>query len=434
MTIFILTHRRVDALKNLARTLALMLALCLALSPGPVWGSGTDNVYFGVVDDGTIQPPIRKYQPIMADNKILIPHSLLTDAGIGLRSEWSAQQSYLTLSWKEKRVTFEYSGKIAFDSDGQTYETRILRMQGGAYYLLDLEFVCAFFGWSYDVVPSDYGQLVRVKTGVALTHQDNVFIIVRDPALREYYDTYIAPPTPIPPTENPNASGRPTPAPKPTPVPTPTPLPDPPLHVYLTFETADGALDGTVTDILDALEARSAHAAFFLTEDALVRGDPARLRRLAATQTVGLCGGASDMGSPALWREQADRMSDALAAVTFTRTRLTRWPALYELAGKNAATRSEPVRGALADGGYRQWDWTLDATGQPRLNAAALVEWIMKNLPAAKDGPAVLRLAPDERAAEALPLLLDALDNRDRYYVRALNLTDRPINRYGDIR
>ena len=435
-----------DMKKILARAVPAALLLCLLALLTPLSGANADNIYFGAANDEKVMPLVDGYVPVTINAKIYVPHLLLTETDIGAWSVWSTHQGYLTLMHGGKRVTFEHGGK-AFDTlSGEIFETRMLSnpVSGNVeHHYLELDFLCGFFGWTYSIIPTEWGQLVRIKTRGPLRYGDSEYLAVFGDTLRGYfYAMHPTPrPTPVPtPTPRPpvvvNPSATPVPTPAPTPVPTPAPIPDP-LRLYITFDGAPedmASAEGPVSDILDILEARSVGAAFFLTEESLQTGDAALLRRLAATQTVGLCGdaGGADLSDPRQWLAQAERMNAALNAATFTRTRLTRWPALYELGGRDADARSGPVRDALAEGGYRLWDWTLDATGQPRLDAPGLVSWIMRGLP--QEGPAVLRLLPDERTAEALPLLLEELSDPRRYFLRKVSLIDRPINRYGDMR
>jgi peptidoglycan/xylan/chitin deacetylase (PgdA/CDA1 family) len=408
-------------------TAAAAILLCILFSLTPASGSvNVDGVYFGAVNNEQIKPLVPGYMPYMINNKLLVPHFLLEDSNIGIRITWIPQQQYLTLSYDGKIVVFVLSGKAYDALTLEFFDTKMSRSPLGndvMGYYLELDFLCEFFGWSYSVWRTEWGNIVRIKT-IGMAESDEIYASRHGDAMRTYFEAIHGTSTPSMTPGPPGATAAPTPSPPPS---MPPLIPDP-LRVYITFDgTPD---DASLTSLLDTLHGRRERATFFLTEEGLRSCDPALLRRLAATQIVGLCGDTADLSDPALWFEQAERMNGMLSAATFTRTRLTRWPALYALTGRDAAERSEPVRDALAESGYRLWDWTLDAAGQTRLDAARLVTWIIRNLPT--EGPVVLRLPIDSRSAQALPLLLDELSDPERYFLREISLFDRPINRYED--
>lgn len=433
------------------RSAALTLLLLVLLSSVTALGGAGDGDYYSAVNNESLRPLTKRYTPLMmTDGTLMIPHTLLTDSEIGARTEWSDRQHYLTLSVSGKIITFELGPKIAFDAN-YTYETSMIRSEssGIVYYYLELDFICRYYGWSYNVIPTDYGWIVRIKTRDGL-RSDSLYVLQEQSRLMDYYNALYPPapsPTPTPtPTPtvppsvtNPTVRPSPTPTPTPTlpptarPTPTPTPEPEPPLGVYITF---DGTVNEHTRTLLDLLDERGVHAAFFLAEEGL-ENDPALLRRLTATQMVGLLGpedsGVSPEELPALFSQQALRMNETLDQLTFTKTWLTRWPELYALTGANAEQAYAPVRDALVLEGFRLWDWTLDASEKPKLAPDALTEWIMDSLPSARNGPAVLRLGMDERTVQTLPLLLNALNDAARYHLRGIGITDRPINRFEDI-
>lgn len=405
-------------------TVIILVLLALSL-PFAVSGAASDD-YFGAVNNESIRPFTKRYMPEMVNGKLRIPHFLLTDSDIGARTEWSEKQHYLTLTCDGKSVTFELGSRFAFDANSRIYETtmRLSEYSGVEVYYLELAFICEFFEWSYSIYETDYGQIVRIKTkdGLLTDSQYATNELVR---IQEYYNT-LYPADPVVSSTPPTGPGTPSTPPSATPAPT---APDPPLGVYITF---DGALSEHTQDLLDILDQYGVPASFFLTEDGLA-DHPALLRRLIATQVVGLCGPGVSGGLPAEGSlEQAERMNTILDQFTFTKTRLARWPELYTMKGAAAETLSAPVRDALTSGGYRLWDWTLETGAWPQLSSGALAAKLIGALPASGDGPAVLRLSMDERTVRALPELLDALKNTDRYFLRSIGITDRPINRFGD--
>ncbi|MDR1735740.1 MAG: polysaccharide deacetylase family protein [Oscillospiraceae bacterium] len=405
------------------KTAALIAAAVMLVALLPVRAATGEEFYFGAVNDEPLKPLSTRYMPIYMDNKVFVPHQLLTESKIGAIVEWFPQHSYLKFTHAGKSVNFEYGSSVAVDSEGKQYEAYMYRYEGldrVRIYYLDLAFLERFYGWEKHTVIDDneqYGEIIRVKTTKNLRTDQLYASNYRNTQMQYYLASDYAPqPSNPPASQTPNSAAPITPPPSAT----PPPIMDPPRGVYITF---DGELNAQVTELLDILENRGGKipAAFFLNEAGL-KDDPALLRRLSATQTVGLCAdGDGEL------TDELKRMNGILDDVTFTKTRLARHP--VPPTDKNAGLSPEELA-ALGVEGFLLWGWTIDAGAyQEDLSGQRLAERVIRDI-GASDGNIVVRLRTDTRSAEVLPFLLDAFSDSEKYSFRTLSLISQPINPY----
>ena len=433
-----MSDKRFSLLRLVCCAMALVLLFGL-LAPGvPSAQAASSELMFTSVNDQPIFPMDNPYIALKySDGSILVPHRLLTDSEIGAKVEYSAPQRYVTLTYEGSTVTFEIGSRTAFDSNGNTFDTRVMRYisDAGTYYYFDLSFLKSYFGWSSWTIKTEYGHLLRIKT------QDNLrtdmdFLRIWTNRQKELYEAYYGPINP--PTQPPRPSVAPTVSDSPAPTPTPElppvpqiPLPveEEPLGVYLTF---DGPMNEFVEPIIDLLEAHGFRGAFFLELEGL-ETRPDLLRRLTATHTLGLCGIAGPEDIDGLM-DELNRGIYLADQAAFVKPRLVRQTTLLALSGNREFT-AQPVLDRLAESGYRLWGWTIEAGDRKEeARAARVSQRIINTLPSSKDGPAVIRFGLNQVALDTLALLLPELSDSQRYYVRAMSVLDRPINGYWELR
>lgn len=406
------------------RFLALLLVLLIPLAGILAPLSRAETVWFSVVNNQVLTLSART-MPIYTAKEILIPHEVLTSTSLGVTATWTPSQRYFTLTKDTKSITFELGSNIAFDTSGQ-YNQRCARISDstGDIFLLPLNFICDYFGFTaQEPVTTAYGTMVRIIYGKALP-QDS-FLTLFDQVIADKVNAWTgAVPSPSasrPPSVSPGTSM--TPPASASPSPRASPLPEP-KTVFLTFE---GGPTPYTNAILDVLDTRGLQAGFFL-RGGEIAGFPAVVRRIAATQTVGLSSYDADPGgffaSDDEMLAQLALGNEQLDAAAVTKTFLVRLPG--GSAGHEALCRT------LVSAGYRYWDWTVDASSETFTTARQLTSYVLSRLASAPPGPAVLKLGQDEMTGAGLDGLLSELVSGN-FVVLPLDPTGRPINFADDL-
>jgi peptidoglycan/xylan/chitin deacetylase (PgdA/CDA1 family) len=294
-----------------------------ALASLPVGGN---KLYFSAVNYA-VNPFDVYHQPLAQESgSIMMPHFALTGErlerpnGLGLRSHWSPEESYFTLTDDRSSLTFVVDQNRAFNRRGEPiipapcFRTTVGGVQ---LFYVPLELVCGVFGYTYGVRDSDWGTMVRVRQRGYF--DDENFIRTRGQSfIRPEYEAYLA--------------AQQSPTAPPTSPPTPSALFD--VSVYLTF---DGAVSDATAGILDFLETHGLPALFFLPPEGLDE-NPDVIRRIAAQHQIGLLIQGKDADS---MDEAIRHGNELLRRTAFIKTWLLR----------SDRTPSET-------GGYRYWGYS----------------------------------------------------------------------------
>jgi hypothetical protein len=142
-------------------------------------------------------------------------------------------------------------------------------------------------------------------------------------------------------------------------------------------------------------------ATFFLSASS--HPDAAILRRLTTAHPVGVLLNPDDESLDI----QAQTFNNWLDSLTFHRTRLARL----------LPTQGTADADSLLTGGYQIWGWTYNADDQS-------AQEILSQLPADGMGTVILRFSLQGPWAQTLPDLLRALSNKEKFFIRSLDLLD----------
>ncbi len=393
----------------LAAALALTLCFCFSFPAKSV-----DNPCFVVVNYSVL-PISDANNPITSGGTLYLPVHVFENNIPAMYTSYSPETRYQTLFIKDKTLTFNLAQNVAFDS-AQTYSAKAIERDGRIY--VPVVFTCEYFGYSVTGgLSTKYAPLLRIQTG---TPQNNELFLSAaasriDTVWSEYQASLVTPPP---------SSGSPAPSPSPTPKPVRT--------AYLTFDDGPGALTNQLLDVLDQYNIK---ATFFFLGTNIHKNEDAVRRALGSGHAVGLHSYSHRKElfytSPAAMLDELKRTNDELDRVAFYRTRLVRVP--Y---GSNPDMRPELLE-AMAQGGYRMWDWNIDPQDSLGSKTASVVTIKTINDVKAlwdtyRKDPIIL-LHELSHSLEALPSILDYL-LAEGYVFKTLSDTQMPYNYKGLIK
>ena len=289
------------------RAAVVLLAVLMALGLSTLSAAAGRSVYFLAVND-TVLPLSDETMPFWENGYLYIPSTIFAgdvykELEIGYIPNQSRQ--LLVLYTAGKSLHFPLGESYAQDTSGNAYYPGAVERNGIAF--VPAALVAEFFDLSYSVTSvtgsgavssEDRGWLVWLRQGsYNLTAAQ--FADAAVPQMRARYDQYVK-------SKETQSEEVPT-------VPEETEESFPGKSVYLCLEASDGA---QVEAVLDVLDAQSARAAFYCTEEFL-NEEGGLLRRMAATgQTIGILADGEDP------LEQVRRGNEALYAATCGKTRM----------------------------------------------------------------------------------------------------------------
>jgi peptidoglycan/xylan/chitin deacetylase (PgdA/CDA1 family) len=248
------------------RFLAAFLAAALALGL-LVTAAAADDAYFLSLND-TLAPLTADLMPIRVGTTVYIPCTVFDQriAGISLGIYYGQDKTLgtVTLYSKEDTLIFNINGGYAYDSSGGYYNYKAISRNGRAY--LPAFWVCDFFGMEYSNLATDYGPLLRLKSGKVWL-SDAVFISSAATLMSSRLSEYRAQNAPVSVSAAPTASSY-------------SPSGDrSDVRVYLAIQVESGAY---LEEMVDTLTSLSVPALFFFKPAELLEYDDL-VRRIAAS-------------------------------------------------------------------------------------------------------------------------------------------------------
>ena len=292
----------------------LALALCLAVLGGlllvlPSLADGT--VYFTAINN-TLLALDEKTMPVIHNSQLYIPYSVFNSSDLGTYSLYSRARQLVLISDGDRILYFDMSAGNSYDDGGETYAYAAIYQNDTAY--VPAFFSSGFFDIRYSYIRSEYGHIVRLTKGEALS--DEAFLqgaaAIMESRLAQYTAARnsTAPPQTVPPQPTrPPATASPSPSP-PVP-PSASPRPDRrDTRVYIALLGVSAETKG----YLDALAARGFSACFFV-EPGDIRNDPELIRRILGSG----CGVGVLFGDDldAAYAEASALLREAARSVTF---------------------------------------------------------------------------------------------------------------------
>ncbi|MGI5971901.1 MAG: stalk domain-containing protein [Oscillospiraceae bacterium] len=287
----------------------LITALCAALLIFTLPFSGrvsASSPYFVAVNDSLLELGV--YTPISSGG-LYVPGSVYNE-GLGVNYFYSGTLNSVTVFSGNSRLVFDLGAATCYDGDGVKLTGSAISRDGKVYLPLDL--VCNYFGLTYSYLKTDFGPLLRIKSGAAVL-SDQAFVSAARNMMKSRYEEWTGITVTDPPAASPT---RPTGG---TQRPTPTPTAQP--RTLSLRVCVKGPLGPAAEDFLDYLESRQASAVFF-TDAQSVLDNPGLVRQIYARGHL--------IGTDAETHDGAEEFNDALDGVLMTRSRLALSESLAE--------------------------------------------------------------------------------------------------------
>lgn len=351
--------------------------------------------------------------PTRKSGEMYVPYSVFTGS-LGISSTYSAAQKTLVMSGQTNSLTFYLSEGYVYDQNMTSYSQSAYFINNTVY--VSVKLICRQFGFSYSLISSTY-PILRITNDDALL-SDHSFVENSSERIRKMVSTYQAGTT----GGSSGGSGS-TQLPEipVTPPKTEEQVPHP-STVYLAFT---GKLSEHTPQILDALHQYRYSATFFLpAESALDRGDDIR-RMVAAGHGIGLSVTAdSHNADPAVLLQSLSQQNDRLLLLCGISTRLV-------LIENGSAALSMQQRDALASGGYRLWDASLDSQDNSR-TAYRAAKAVLTAFQRTTE-PTVVRLRHTSTSDSALTYILRYM-HEIPIPSSVISVTDTPMNEIAELR
>lgn len=363
-----------------------VLLVCLGLLIPPP--AAAAEVCFTAVNDNVL-PLTADTMPIWYKSLIYVPYTVFdsgsTGVDLGLSSTYDPSTTTVSVYNLRQILAFDLNAGTCRDLATDTYyDVRAVMRNGRPY--VPLNTVCTFFGLSRSYNSIRQGYLLRIKNE-AVVLSDSKFIEAAENLLnmrlREYNRSL-----------NPGSDTPSTPSTDPA-VEEPVTASD--VSVYLAFRCTDG---DSLSDLLDALDAKSAYAVFFLTPQVLEEhGDLVR-RMLGEGHSVGLLalGDTADQT-----RRLLERGSELLAGTAHSRTTLAMVP--------------DEQRAALSAQGWVCWQQSLSLSPTLSSGVNTFSANTLRRLDRLDRQTVYLTMDADPGAVRVLPTLLRQMKN-NHYLIR----------------
>ena len=184
-------------MKNIGyKALALLLCLVLVCGLGTT-ASGSSGIYFMAVNE-TLVPMTPENMPIVVDGVLYVPYIMFslrhnTGVNLGVTAQYSTTRRTVMVSQGQDVVIFDPGDDSSYDLNGDVLDGRAILRNSMPY--IPLEWVCEHFGTiRYSVIPTPYGQLVRVTNQVASLSDEDFVKNAADMLKDNYPDVFIAKP------------------------------------------------------------------------------------------------------------------------------------------------------------------------------------------------------------------------------------------------
>lgn len=388
-----------------ALCILLMTALLLCITQA----SAAQSIILTAVNDQFL-PLSDNTMPARKNGEMYVPYSVFTGA-LGITAYYNASQKTLVMSSQPNTLTFYIGEGFVYDQNMTSYAQPAYYINGEIY--VPVKLICGRFGLEYSMISSDY-PVLRITSGNAVL-SDHTFIANSAATIRSMVAAYQAP-SPSGGTNTPQTPEIPVAPPaKEEAVPQPS-------MVYLIFV---GAPTDQTPAILDTLHAYDCAATFFLpAENVLEQGDAIR-RMVAEGHALGLSVTAdAHNADPAALLRSLDYQNERLLLLCGATTRLV-------MIENGSSALSQSQRDALAAGGYRLWDATLDSLDTSR-SAYRAAEAVLNDFQKST-APAVVRLRHGASSDATLTYILRYMRETSIHH-STIYLTSEPMNDVGEIR
>ena len=286
----------------------------------------SDLVYL-FINDNLIKSLSASNMPVRINNSMYISYRFLTSIK-PLKYFYDEDIRILKVYSTDASLIFDVGNSITYDQNGRIY-SYLAQVRSGVLFI-PIEFICRFFGISYNQFSTDLGQVIRINSNLS-AYTDTQLITNNRAAMQaihdDYYPSETVPDEPVTP-----------------PV---TPDPQETIRPRSIYPMICGPLNEFSSALLNAMDGYNTHATFFLSAEGLA-GQGEQLRRLACSgYGIGLYVSAADPVG------EAEAANALLSSMIFRKTRLV---CIRE--GSKALTAEQ--REGLIVAGYRIWDGILD--------------------------------------------------------------------------
>lgn len=361
-------------IRKIIAFLAVMAVLVLSGSTSAVIVNG-QWVIFTIANDELL-PLSYNTMPYMYNSVLYVPYSVFTDY-LGLRSVYNAEEEVLILGNSERTLFYDMKNETAYDDEDYGYARQALIYNGFIY--VPARFTAEFFGltYSYDyeipVVRLYDAESARSDTYIK-TYYAQEFIT----RLEAYQE---APPEELDPE-------------------TATPAP-----FYLMFA---GNLTNYTYSILDTLSDYGVKAMFFLNAETILANENIVRRIYVDGHMIGVATSSGIPETPEALLEDYDEANAALFQVLRCVSRNVYLPG----GSLNEAYDMEYFE-ILDAAGYRYWDFTVIADDYvDNASGAAVRDSVIESI-ISVELVQTLAMHSTQAAAEALPELLDYINERE---------------------
>ena len=367
-------------LRRILMILLVTLLMCALIFPA----SGSSGIYFMAINENVHEMTAENI-PMVSGSTLYVPYTMfspqITGVNMGVRAQYNASRSVLTVTDGQKTVTFDTRRNTAYDEDGNDVGARALVRNSMAY--LPIHWLCSHFSSiNYTLTRTPYGTLIRVTNGAVIL-TDAQFVDAAIDILQDNLNRYLASitePEPTPTvTATPDPSPTPTQSPEPSPPPTAEPTPTPVVYLALRASSRTSAA-------VNALERENLSGLFLFTVDQLFNEDDLIRRLVGRGHQIGL----------ALTGSDPDACMEQLSAGRQLMTDIARSPVFIVSADELAPEHHYVLR----DAGCAIWSATLQGEGT---DSAAVLEQLDP------DHVNFLEILCDESGAALLSRALSAL-------------------------
>ncbi len=373
--------------KKLRKLISCLLILAVFAMAGSADAAIVNGqwVIFTIANDELL-PLNYNTMPYMYNSAMYVPYSVFTDY-LGLRSVYNAKEEILILGNSERTLFYDMKNETTYDDREYGYSRKALVYNGFIY--VPARFTAEFFGFTYSY---DYEvPVVRLYDAAAASSDESVkarFEKEFESRLADYQNALPEKPDPE----------------------TATPAP-----VYLMFA---GDLNEHTYTILNTLAEYGVRAMFFLNAQTILENEDLVRRIYVDGHMIGVSSRGGLPESPEALTAAYDEANTALFQVLRCVSRTCYLPG-----GSLHETYDADYFRALADAGYRCWDFTIIAEDYlDYASAEELYDSLVESL-ITVELVQTLVLHSTQVSAETLPELLDYINSREGSILSADELT-----------
>lgn len=236
------------------RIAALIVALIMSAAVVVLASAADEEVYFTAVNN-TLHELRADTMPVKDKSMLYVPWSIFSSKELGTYALYSRESQTVVISNGDRSLYFDMSSGTAYDEKDESYSFTAIYTNDTAY--LPAYYTAAFFNIQYSFIRTDYGSILRLSTGGAMSDHD--FASGAETLMQTRLSAYKAAMSPEPTVTRPVIA--PTPSALPSPVYTDPPQPEKQTTVYLAYL----GIGEETYDILDTLAGYGCDACFFIS-------------------------------------------------------------------------------------------------------------------------------------------------------------------------